>query len=61
MFTVWNTVEYKTCLDGYTLEITLKAGGVEFKSTVTISDTKEQIMVDGVLQINDVPAAVVEP
>ena len=61
VFTVWNTVEYKTCLDGYTLEITLKAGGVEFKSTVTISDTKEQIMVDGVLQINDVPAAVVEP
>lgn len=61
VFTVWNTVEYKTCLDGYTLDITLKAGGVEFKSTVTISDTKEQIMVDGVLQINDVPAAVVEP
>ena len=61
VFTVWNTVEYKTCLDGYTLEITLKAGGVEFKSTVTINDTKEQIMVDGVLQINDVPAAVVEP
>lgn len=57
VFTVWNTVEYKTCLDGYTLDITLKAGGVEFKSTVTITDTVEQIMVDGVLQINDIPNA----
>ena len=62
VFTVWNTVEYKTCLDGYTLDITLKAGGVEFKSTVTITDTVEQIMVKNdegkmVLQINDVPQA----
>lgn len=57
VFTVWNTVEYKTCLDGYTLDITLKAGGVEFKSTVAITDTVEQIMVDGVLQINDIPNA----
>ena len=62
VFTVWNTVEYKTCLDGYTLDITLKAGGVEFKSTVAITDTVEQIMVKNdegkmVLQINDVPQA----
>ena len=62
VFTVWNTVEYKTCLDGYTLDITLKAGGVEFKSTVTITDTVEQIMVKNAegkmeLQINDVPQA----
>ena len=62
VFTVWNTVEYKTCLDDYTLDITLKAGGVEFKSTVTITDTVEQIMVENdegkmVLQINDVPQA----
>lgn len=62
VFTVWNTVDYKTCLDGYTLDITLKAGGVEFKSTVTITDTVEQIMVENaagemVLQINDVPQA----
>ena len=55
VFTVWNTVEYKTCLDGYTLDITLKAGGVEFKSTVTISDTKEQIMVDGVCRSTTFP------
>ncbi len=62
VFTVWNTVAYRTCLDGYTLDITLKAGGVEFKSTVTITDTVEQIMVKNdegkmVLQINDVPQA----
>lgn len=58
-FSVWNTVEYRTCLDGYTLEIELVAGGVTFERTVTISDTVEQIMVDGGLQINDVP--VVQP
>ena len=62
VFTVWNTVAYRTCLDGYTLDITLKAGGVEFKSTVTIADTVEQIMVENAegkmeLQINDVPQA----
>ena len=59
VFTVWNTVAYRTCLDGYTLDITLKAGGVEFKSTVKISDTVEQIKPDpnGPVQIVDVPNA----
>lgn len=61
-FSVWNTVEYRTCLDGYTLEIKFVAGGVTFERTVKISDTVEQIMVKNAagkmeLQINDVPQA----
>lgn len=58
-FSVWNTVEYRTCLDGYTLEIKFVAGGVTFERTVKISDTVEQIKPDpnGPVQIVDVPNA----
>ena len=56
-FSVWNTVEYRTCLDGYTLEIKFVAGGVTFERTVAITDTVEQIKPDpnGPVQIVDVP------
>ena len=42
-FMVTNTLEYKTCLDGYVLEIELVAGGVTFERTITITDTQEYL------------------
>ena len=59
-FMVTNTLEYKTCLDGYVLEIELVAGGVTFERTITITDTQEYLYAtpDATLPVLvDVPAA----